>query len=354
MADKPAQEKTEPATPKRRLEARKEGKTAKSQELSSIAILLVGIGSMYFILPSSIEQFKEFAVWLLANASHHTVTAANFTLYFKEAITVFVVAVGPILLILSVIGLVANFLQVGFVVSTKPLEPKLDKLDVIKGLGKLVSTKSLFELAKDTFKLLLIGVVGYYAVSSEMKNVTLLPDMAIGQILSFIGSAMFRVAVKCCLMLIVLAVIDYAFQKYQFEKSIRMTKQEIKEEMKNTEGNPQVKGKIRQLQRDAAYRRMMSDVPKADVVVTNPTHIAVALMYDRESMDAPVVVAKGERLLAERIKEVARENEVPVVENKPLARALFKACDIGMQIPASLFRAVAEVLAYVYRLKGEA
>ena len=134
MADKPAQEKTEPATPKRRLEARKEGKTAKSQELSSIAILLVGIGSMYFILPSSIEQFKEFAVWLLANASHHTVTAANFTLYFKETITVFVVAVGPILLILSVIGLVANFLQVGFVVSTKPLEPKLDKLDVIKGL----------------------------------------------------------------------------------------------------------------------------------------------------------------------------------------------------------------------------
>jgi flagellar biosynthetic protein FlhB len=211
----------------------------------------------------------------------------------------------------------------------------------------------LFELCKNIVKISLIGIVGYYAVESEMQHVALLPDMSVGQIMGFIGAAAFRVALKCSLMLVALAILDYAYQRWEFEKSIRMTKQEIKEEMKNTEGNPQIKSRIRQVQRDVAFRRMMSDVPKADVVVTNPTQIAVALKYDMEEMEAPEVVAKGQRLIAERIKEIAKENDIPIVENKPLARALFKACDVGMQIPANLFRAVAEVLAYVYKLNGE-
>ncbi|MBU1318126.1 MAG: flagellar biosynthesis protein FlhB [candidate division Zixibacteria bacterium] len=352
MADQPAQEKTEPATPRRRREARKEGKVAKSQELSSLMILLFGLATMYFAIPFSIGHIKELAIFVFSNAAEHAVTASSFSLYFKQGMMTFAIATGPIVLVLVVIGTVSNVLQVGFVVSTKPLEPKLEKLDVFKGIMKLLSTKSLFELGKDVFKLALIGVVGYYAVSSELKFVNQLPDMSVSQVLSFIGAAMFRVALKCSLMLAVLAVADYAFQKWDFEKSIRMTKQEIKEEMKHTEGDPLVKSRIRHLQRDAAFRRMMSDVPKADVVVTNPIHLAVALKYDTETMDAPVVVAKGQRLIAERIKEIAREHDIPVIENRPLARALFKACDTGMQIPVSLFRAVAEVLAYVYRLKG--
>lgn len=315
-------------------------------------ILLFGVATMYFVLPSSVGHIEELATFIFANAAEHMVSASSFTLYFKQAMMTFAIATGPIVLVLVVIGTVSNVLQVGFVVSAKPLEPKLEKLDVLKGVMKLFSTKSLFELGKDLCKLALIAAVGYYAVSSEMKYIAQMPDMSVSQVLSFIGAAMFRVALKCSLMLAVLAVADYAFQKWDFEKSIRMTKQEIKEEMKHTEGDPQVKSRIRHIQRDAAFRRMMSDVSKADVVVTNPIHLAVALQYDTESMDAPVVVAKGQRLIAERIKEIAREHDIPVIENRPLARALYKACDAGMQIPVSLFRAVAEVLAYVYRLKG--
>ncbi len=352
MADKPAQERTEKATPRRRQEARKEGKVARSQELSSIAILMFGIGSMYFILPSTIGHIKELATWIFSNATEHSITATSFPLYFKYVMMTFVTAVGPIVLILAVIGLAANLLQVGILFSTKSIEPKLDKLNVVKGLGRLFSVKSLFELCKNVIKLSLIGIVGYYAVKSEMQFVPLLPDMSVAQIMGFMGGAAFRVALKCSLMLVVLAILDYAYQKWEYEKSIRMSKQEIKEEMKNTEGNPQIKSRIRQIQRDAAFRRMMSAVPKADIVVTNPTHVAVALKYDIDAMDAPKVVAKGQRLIAERIKEIAQENDIPIVENKPLARALFKACDVGMQIPANLFRAVAEVLAYVYKLKG--
>ncbi len=352
MADKPAQERTEKATPRRRQEARKEGKVARSQELSSIAILMFGIGSMYFILPSTMEHLGELATWVFAHAAEHTVTASTLTLYFKQAMMTFAVSVGPIILILTVIGLASNMLQVGLLFTPKPLEPNLDKLNVVKGLGRLFSVRSLFEFCKDVVKLALIGTVGYFAVRSEMRSVVLLPDMSVAQITGFIGAGAFRVALKCSLMLAVLAAIDYAYQRWEYEKSIRMTKQEIKEEMKNTEGNPQIKARIRQMQRDAAFRRMMSDVPKADVVVTNPTHIAVALRYDIEKMDAPRVVAKGQRLIAERIKEIAMENDVPVIESRPLAQALYKACDVGMQIPASLFRAVAEVLAYVYRTKG--
>ena len=353
MPEQSAQEKTEPATPRRRREARKEGQTAKSEELSSIAILLFGIGTMYFVLPFTIDHIKELAIWLFANAAEHTVTAANFTLYFKHVLTTFAIAVGPIVLVLVIIGTGVNLAQVGVMVTAKPLEPKFDKLNVFKGVAKLFSAKSLFELVKDVFKLILIGIVGYCAIASEVKYTVLLPDISVAQILGFFGASVFRVAVKCSLMLIVLAVIDYAFQKFQFEKSIRMSKQEIKDELKHTEGDPQIKGRIRQVQREIARKRMMSDVPKADVVVTNPTRIAVALRYDTDTMDAPTVTAKGERLIAERIKEIAEENDIPIVENKPLARALFKACDVGMQIPASMFRAVAEVLAYVYRLKGK-
>jgi flagellar biosynthetic protein FlhB len=236
VPDQPAQERTEPATPRRRREARKEGKVAKSQELSSLLILLFGIITMYFVLPSSAKHIEDLSRYLFANAAQNAVTASSLSIFFQQAMSTFAVATGPIVLVLVVIGVVANVLQVGFVVSAKPLEPKLEKLNFVKGVAKLFSGRSLFELGKDVVKLALIAAVAYYAVSSEMSALNQLPDMTEGQILAFVCGAMFRVAIKCSLMLAVLAAADYAFQKHDFEKSIRMTKQEIKEEMKNTEG----------------------------------------------------------------------------------------------------------------------
>ena len=353
MADKPAQERTEKATPRKRAEARKEGKVARSQDLSSMAILVFGIAALYFLLPNSLEQIQGFAKFIFANATSHSISATNFTLYFKTALTTFAVAIGPILLLLAVIGVAINLMQVGFLFTAKPLEPKLDKLDIVQGMTKLVSVRSLFELFKNVAKLAVIGIVAVYAVKAELDTVPVLPDLSVSQILGMFGAAAFRVAIKCSIALVVIAVIDYAFQKWEFEKQLRMTKQEIKEEGKDTEGNPQIKGKIRQLQREQSMRRMMADVKKADVVVTNPTEYAVAIQYDSDAMDAPTVIAKGQRLVAKHIKELAKEHDVPIVENKPLARALFKACEVGAQIPPKFFKAVAEVLAYVYRLKGK-
>ncbi len=353
MADKPAQERTEKATPRKRAEARKEGKVARSQDLSSMAILVFGIAALYFILPSSLDTIESFARFMFANASSHSISATNFTLYFRTALTTFAVAIGPILLLLATIGVAINVLQVGFMITTKPIEPKLDKLDIVQGLAKLVSIRSLFELFKNVAKLAVIGLVAFYAVKSELDTVPILPDLSVSQILGTFGAAAFRVAIKCSIALIVIAVVDYAFQKWEFEKQLRMTKQEIKEEGKDTEGNPQIKGKIKQLQREQSMRRMMADIKKADVVVTNPTEFAVAIRYDSDTMDAPSVIAKGQRLVAKRIKELANEHDIPIVENKPLARALFKTCEVGMQIPPKFFKAVAEVLAYVYKLKGK-
>ena len=192
-----------------------------------------------------------------------------------------------------------------------------------------------------------------WAISSEYEKVIPLADSNVIGILSFIGHAAFRVVIKICLVMIIIAALDYGYQKYDYAKSLRMSKQEIKEETKKFEGSPEIKGRIRRVQREMAQARMMQDVPQADVVVTNPTHIAVALKYDADNMSAPTVLAKGQRKIAERIKEIARENDVPLVENKPLARALFKAVEIGMTIPGNLYKAVAEVLAYVYQLKGK-
>ena len=234
------------------------------------------------------------------------------------------------------------------------MEPKWEKLDVIKGLKRLVSVRSLVMMVRDTLKLFIVGFVAYKAISSEFENFFLLPDLTT----MAMGMTMVKLAIVIALKIggaiLVLAVLDYAYQKYEFEKSIRMSKQELKDEFKDTEGSPQIKSRVRQIQREMARKRMMGAVPDADVVITNPTHLAVALKYNTDEMTAPYVVAKGERLLALKIKEIALEHDIPVFEDRPLARALFKTCEVGTMVPASLFRAVAEVLAYVYRLKGKA
>jgi flagellar biosynthetic protein FlhB len=251
-----------------------------------------------------------------------------------------------------VVGFFGTFLQIGWLFTTKSFEPDLSKFNPIKGMGQFVSARAMVELVKSLAKVVLVGWVAYKAVRAEFDKSLYLVDMDVVATLKYVGQVASEVLVKTCGVLAVLAGLDYLFVRWDMEKKMRMTKQEIKEEHKETEGDPQIKARIRSLQMQMARRRMMAEVPKADVVITNPTHLAIALSYRRGEMDAPQVVAKGADQVAAKIREIAREHRVPLVENVPLARALYPV-ELGSAIPEELFKAVAEILAYVYGLKGQ-
>jgi len=257
----------------------------------------------------------------------------------------------PLFLTAFSIALLANYLQVGFVLSSESVQPKLSKIDPIKGFQKLFSIRSLVELAKNMFKISIVGFVVYVTIRGEIENFIPLMYQSVWGILIYIARVAFKIVLMVCLALIILAALDYIYQKWEFEKNLKMTKQEVKDESKQTEGDPLVKARIKRLQRDMARKRMMASVPEADVVITNPTHLAVALRYDQADMFAPKVVAKGTGFIAENIKDIARKNNVTIVNNKPLARVLYKSVDVDEMIPANLYKAVAEVLAFVYSRK---
>jgi flagellar biosynthetic protein FlhB len=353
MADDSFQEKTEQATPYRRNKAREEGKVAKSAELNSAVMVMIGFTALFFLGPQFAGQMVSVVKDALTNAPSIAAADPTFTKIFGDNMLTFFTILAPIFGVMLVFAFGVNIAQVGFKITPKALEPKFEKLDVTKGLKRIFSARSGVSLVRDTLKLLIVGLVGYYAIASEFSSFFLLPDMSAVQVAITMGKMAMIVALKIGAAMLILAILDYTYQRYDFEKSIRMSKQDIKDEYKNTDGSPQVKARIRQIQRETARRRMMDDVPKADVVITNPTHLAIALKYDPEISAAPIVLAKGERLIAQRIKEIALASGVPVLEDKPLARALFKTAEVGQTIPVALYRAVAEVLAYVYRLKGK-
>jgi len=261
------------------------------------------------------------------------------------------VLVFPLFLAALFVSLLVNYLQVGFVLSAESVQPKFSKIDPIQGFGRLFSIRSLVELVKNIFKIAIVGFAVYIIMRGEAERFVLLVDQSVWGILLYICGVSFKIILSVCLVLIVLAALDYAYQKWEFEKELRMTKQEIKDESKQSEGDPLIKARIRRLQREAARKRMMANVPKADVVITNPTHLAVALLYDQEKMSAPTVVAKGADFIAQNIKDIARKHHVPIVNNKPLAQVLYRKVDVDEIIPANLYRAVAEVLAFVYGMK---
>ena len=345
------QEKTEEATPRHREESRKKGQVTKSMELSSAALIFFCFLILNFLAPYIYHELSNFMVGTLDSMNLINLTMGNFHTLLLFWMLAFAKIVIPVVLALAVVALLVNFAQVGIVFSAEPLTPKLDRLNIAKGIKRILSKQSLFNLIRDVVKLVIIGYVSYVTIKAEMNNYISLADKDVWQILVFASRMVFRVGMRTALALIILSVLDYAFQKWQFEKGLKMTKDQLKEELKMTEGDPLIRSRIRRVQREMARRRMMKEVPKADVVVTNPTSIAIALKYDTQTMSAPTVVAKGERLLAEKIKEVAIEYDVPIVEDRPLERAPYKAVKIGMEIPANLYRAVAEVLAYVYGLK---
>lgn len=346
-------EKTESATPKKRQEMRQKGQIPRSKELTTSLILLISFWSMRLL---SEYIFKDIIVTLRSFLSFPKDIDSKFTnenvmQIFLQVMLVTAKVIAPVLLIIALVAIAVDYLQVGVVFTAKPLMPNLNKLNPIEGFKRLFSPRSFVELIKSILK---IGIIGYVVFDYLKNNINVIPEllnMNIGSTAVFIGNTIINIGIRAAAVLLILSVFDYGYQIWDYEKSIRMSKQEIKDEYKLTEGNPQIKSKIREKQRQLALRRMMAEVPKADVIITNPTHFAVAVKYDPGASDAPMVIAKGKDLIAQRIKDTAKQNKVPVVENKPLAQALYKSVDIGEKIPSELYKAVAEVLAFVYSLR---
>jgi flagellar biosynthetic protein FlhB len=347
------QEKTEPATPKRLQELREKGQVARSREVPSVAVLITGLLVFYYLGSSIIWQFMDLMKWVFNASDRLRIEEASFQWFIIEIAKRVAHIMAPLLAGIVTVGLASNYLQVGFLFSLESLTPKFSKLNPLKGLLKIFSKQALVELIKNIVKVTAVGYVTYLTVKGEMRHIIPMMDMEVWAILSCMGKICFKIMLRTSWILIVLAALDYAFQRWDFLQQNKMTKQEVKDEFKQREGDPLVRARVRQVQREMARRRMMDAVPKADVVITNPSHLAIALEYHSRRMGAPRVTAKGARLMAERIKEIARQHRIPIVENKPLARALFKGVEIGMEIPAVFYKAVAEILAYVYRLKKE-
>jgi len=347
-----AGEKTEKATPRRRQEARKKGQVVKSIELVTVVVFALTFLVLRIWLPNMALEFQKLFTHLSQVATDE-VTVKTVNKLAREITLSLVKMVGPVMLTAMVAGLVANIMQVGFLFVSEPLKFDLNRINPINGFKRIFSKRALVELLKSVLKTCLVGYVTLSYLWQEMPRFSVLMDVSVAQSIGTIGEIAFNVCWRGIAVFIVIAVGDYFFQRYEYEKSLRMSKEEIKEEFKNLEGDPQIKARIREKQRQLVVRRMMQEVPKATVVITNPTHIAVALKYE-DDMVAPQVIAKGQDHIAEKIKEIAREHRITIMENKPLARLLYQRVEVGEYIPADLYQAVAEVIAYVYRLKNRA
>ncbi len=348
-----SEEKTEKATPKRRREAREKGQVLQSKEINSAIIIIVsflclkifGGYMLNHLLSFSNSFYKEY---FLKSDLFNT---GDIHILMLRMISVIVIIVGPLTAILLIFGVASSYMQVGFLFTTKSLEFKLSRLNPIEGFKRVISKRSLVELIKSIFKIFVIGYLVFNYAIKEVYNIFRLLELNTENIVAYIGNVVFNVGIRSGIALFILAIFDYGYQWWDFEKNLKMSKQEIKEEYKQTEGNPQIKSKIKEKQRQMSMRRMMQDVPKADVIITNPTHYAIALKYDKEMYDAPYILAKGADLIAKNIKDTAKKHGIPTVENKPLAQTLYNTVEIGQIIPEDLFQAVAEVLAYVYSLR---
>lgn len=347
-----ADEKTEKATPNKRRETRKKGQVAKSQEVSaSITLLLtfafLSVGGKSFIegcLNIYRHSFQEYLLWDLSIKSTQ--------LLFNQLLLDTAKLIAPIFGVAFVAGLVANYIQVGFMFNTESLKMNLGKLNPIEGAKNILSMRSVVELLKSIFKITVTSIIVYLLISNNKNELFLLGEKNIWDSARFVGSLVIKIGLFVSASLFLMAIADYMYQKFEYEKKIRMSKQDIKDEYKKMEGDPHIKGQRKAKQRQMAMNRMISEVPKADVIITNPTHFAVAIRYDVATMEAPLVIAKGQDHVALKIKEIAKEHKIITVENKPLARALFAAVEIGETIPEELFNAVGEVLAYVYYQEG--
>jgi flagellar biosynthetic protein FlhB len=346
-----AQEKTEKATPKKRRDVREKGNIPQSRELNS-ALALIGCFAVLYIFASfivnTLREHVQYMLTISVNDGLFSVEGIQGLLI--SSVTGLIKASAPVAGAALCLGIIASYVQVGFVFTTKPLMPNFNRLNPVEGFKRIFSRRTLVQLLKSLIKIGAVGYLTYRYLIARYPETPKMLDMEPENIMGMIGVTVIRVGILAGAVLLALAIMDLYYQRYEHEKSIMMTKQEIKEEYKQIEGNPQIKSKIKETQRLISMRRMMSEVPKADVVITNPTHLAVALKYQPDYAKAPYVVAKGKDLIALKIKEIATENEIQLVENVGLARSLFETTDIGDVIPPELYQAVAEVLAFVYSI----
>jgi len=344
-------EKTEQPSQRRLDQAREEGQVARSRELSTFAVLMAG-GAGLWLMGSSLSQhlIKLIRDGLTLNtdlAFKSELLMPHLHTLSLEALLAFL----PFFLLLLVVATFSPLLLNGWLFTLKPLVPNFSKLNPVSGIGRMFSTTSLVELLKAIAKSLVVGLIGAWVIWHNRETVLLLVSEPVIMSIPHLGSLMWGSFAAIMGGMLLIVAVDVPFQLWEHNKKLKMTKEEVRQEAKETEGDPQVKARVRSMQREMARRRMMSEIPTADVVVTNPTHFSVALKYSENGMRAPVVVAKGTHLMAAKIKEIAKENNIPILEAPPLARALYKHTDLGQSIPEALYTAVAEVLAYVYQLK---
>lgn len=351
MAESNGQEKTEQPTSKRRSDARKDGNVLQSREISTVVMLLGVFWVARIMMPHIYITLRDYMKLLVDGAGRSQASLLTFQLFMVSVIAFFKCAL-PLLLVAMVCGIVAGGVQTKFNVTFKVLRPKFSKLNPIKGIRNMFSIKKLVDLVKNLVKICILLGVLYNILKDDLEPIARTIDMAPFNSAILMFNMMFSLVIKVCIAFIVVAFLDYLYQRWDYESNLKMTKQEVKDEYKQTEGNPEIKGRIRRIQRQMAMSRMMQKVPQADVVVKNPTHFAVALKYDPDHHGAPIVLAKGQDSLALRIIRTAEEHGVYVLENRPLARALYASCKLDQEIPAEYYGAVAEILVYIYKASG--
>ncbi len=357
--DGPGGEKTEPATAKKLKEAREEGQVAKSKELNSavdlIALFLILKVFISFVGANMLEGFSLVydKIPEVIDYSGSGLSNATVQYFMREALVQILKLAAPFFIVGVLIAVVVSIVQVGWKPTPKPMKPKGSKLNPLSGFKRILSKDSMFELVKSIVKVGLVAYVAYRSIYDYRNTLLLLYDIPFLSVIALFGEIIINTGLKISLVYLVIGLGDFIYQKHKFKEDMKMTKQEVKEEFKNTEGNPEIKGRIRSKMREASQRRMMQSLPEADVVITNPTHLSVALKYDAAAGSAPVVLAKGADYLAMQIREKAKEYKIEIVENKPLARMLYANVEIGQEIPPELYQAVAEVLAFVYQTKQQ-
>jgi flagellar biosynthetic protein FlhB len=341
-----------PATPRKKQEARQKGQVARSMEINSAIILLGALVTLRFVGPDMFNGLAQIMVAILSNCNYELTTTAVVA-FTPVLILAFAKLIAPILLVCLVLGVSANLLQFGFLFTGEPLIPRLSKISPAKGFARIFSMRTAVELVKSVLKIVIVGFVAYLTLKGEAGKVLSFVDMETIQIFRHVSGVVYTLFFRICMVLLFLALLDYLYQRWDHSRELKMSRQEMKDELKRSEGDPLIRQRIRSIQRQLSHQRMMTEVPKADVIITNPTELAIAIRYDSQAKNAPYVVAKGARLVAQRIRELAQEHSIPIVENKPLAQLLFKSVEVGGEVPAKFYRAVAEILAYVYRLKGK-
>lgn len=350
-----SEEKTEKPTPKKRKESREKGQVLQSRELTTAILLLFAFLGLKLFGEYMIENLSIFSTKIFSDLSiyEELYNTDNLSVFFMDIISVTAKILLPLLAIIFTTALIVSYMQVGFLFTTKTLSFKLSRLNPIEGFKKIFSTKSLVELVKSSVKIFIVGYIVYKYVYDNFHIIYELFSLNVMEITKNIGALSFGIVIRAGGILLLLAAFDYWYQWIQQEKNLKMSKQEVKQESKQSDGDPLIKSKIKEKQRQMAMSRMMQDVPEADVIITNPTHYAIALKYDKNKFEAPYILAKGKDLVAGKIKEIAKESNIPTIENKPLARSLFASCEVGDFVPEKLYQAVAEVLAYVYNLNNK-